>query len=108
MTLKLRRFDPANYLEDDEDLSIFLTDALESGHTGVVLDALSVAARVKGMTEVAEKAGLGRESLYKALKDGASPRFDTVLRVIQALGLKLVVAQASKTDDETNEDVDAA
>ncbi|MBO9543682.1 addiction module antidote protein [Caulobacter sp.] len=107
MTLELRRFDPANYLEDDEDLAIFLTDCLESGHTGVILDALSVAARVKGMTEVAEKAGLGRESLYKALKDGASPRFDTVLRVIQALGLKLTVSKASEADGDAGDEAAA-
>ncbi|MET3667999.1 addiction module antidote protein [Caulobacter sp. 1776] len=99
--LQLRPFDPANYIETDTEITVFLTDALESGHAGVILDALSVVARVKGMTEVAEKAGLGRESLYKALKDGASPRFDTVLRVIQALGLKLAVAKVSETDEDS-------
>lgn len=100
MTLKTRLFDPANYFEDDEDIVIFLTDALESGHPGVIQDALSAAARFKGMAQVAEKAGLGRESLYKALKDGASPRFDTILRVIQALGLKLTVAKATDVNAE--------
>lgn len=108
MTLKTRPFDPANYLKDDDDFVIFLTDAFESGHPGVVLDALSAVARAKGMAEVAEKAGLGRESLYKALKDGALPRFDTILRVIQALGLKLTVAKASETADDADADAEAA
>jgi DNA-binding phage protein len=52
------------------------------------------------MAEVAEKAGLGRESLYKALKDGASPRFDTILRVIHALGLKLALVEATEPEVE--------
>jgi probable addiction module antidote protein len=88
--------------QDDEDFAVFLTDALESGHAGVVLDALGAVARAKGMAEVAEKAGLGRESLYKALRDGALPRFDTVLRVIQALGLKLTVAKGCEADNGAN------
>ena len=99
MTLKATPFDPADHLKDDDDFVIFLADALESGHPGVVLDALGAVARAKGMADVAEKAGLGRESLYKALKDGALPRFDTVLRVIQALGLRLPAAKAAEADD---------
>lgn len=107
MTLGLRRFDPANYIKTDTEIAIFLADALDSGDTGVILDALNVIARVKGMTDVAEKAGLGRESLYKALKDGASPRFETVLKVIQALGLKLTVVKADDAQDGADDEAAA-
>jgi len=66
-----------------------MTAVLETGDPDLLLLALGDIARAKGMAQVAKDAGLGRESLYKALAPGAKPRFDTVLKVARALGVKL-------------------
>ncbi|PPU28696.1 addiction module antidote protein [Xanthomonas arboricola] len=87
-------FDPAEYLDDDEAMATYLSEALASGDTAHFQDALQVVARARGMTQIAEAAGLGRESLYKALKPGANPRFDTIQRVLAALGVRLNIAPA--------------
>jgi len=84
-----RRWDAADYLNTEEDMAAYLEAALEEGDAAVVAAALGDIARAKGMTGVAREAGLGRESLYKALSPGGNPAFDTVLKVVRALGLKL-------------------
>jgi len=86
---KTRRWDPADYLKSDKDVIAYLQAALEDGDSGVVAAALGDVARAKGMTRVARQAGLGRESLYKALSAGGNPELATVLRVVRALGIKL-------------------
>jgi probable addiction module antidote protein len=86
---KTQRWDAAEHLETDEDMAAYLEAALEEGDTALVAAALGDIARVKGMTEVARKTGLGRESLYKALSPDGNPEFATVLKVVEALGLKL-------------------
>lgn len=86
---KLVPFDAARYLDDDAAIAEYLTAALEADDPDLLLLALGDVARAKGMAQVAKDAGLGRESLYKALTPGAKPRFDTVLKVARALGLKL-------------------
>lgn len=86
---KTQRWDAAEHLETDEDMAEYLEAALEEGDTALVAAALGDIARVKGMTEVARKTGLGRESLYKALSPDGNPEFATVLKVVEALGLKL-------------------
>jgi probable addiction module antidote protein len=72
----------------------YVSAILETGDTDLLLRALGDVARARGMAKVAKETGLGLESLYKALAPGAKPRFDTVLKVARALGLKLT-AQAS-------------
>lgn len=84
-------FDAGRLLDRPEDVAAFVADALESGHSGYIQHALGVAARARGMGEIAEKAGLSRESLYRALREDANPRFDTVLKVLHAMGLHLAV-----------------
>ncbi len=86
---KLLPLDPARYLTDDDAIAEYLTAILESGDPNLLLVALGDIARVRGMAQVAKDTGLGRESLYKALARGAKPRFETVLKVTRALGLKL-------------------
>ncbi len=86
---KLLPFDAARYLTDDEAIAEYLTAVLETDDTDLLLTALGDVARARGMAQVAKDAGLGRESLYKALTPGAKPRFDTVLKVARALGLRL-------------------
>jgi probable addiction module antidote protein len=91
---KLVPFDAARYLSDDAAIAEYMTAVLESEDPDLLLLALGDIARAKGMAQVAKDAGLGRESLYKALAPGAKPRFDTVLKVARALGVKLTVQPA--------------
>ncbi len=91
---KLLPFDAARYLTDDAAVAEYMAAVLESEDTDLLLLAMGDVARARGMARVAKDAGLGRESLYKALAPGAKPRFDTILKVTRALGLKLSV-QAS-------------
>jgi probable addiction module antidote protein len=90
--LKTIPWDPAQHLKRDEDIAEYLDAAFEDGDPELIRHALGDVARAKGMTQVAKAAGLGRESLYKALSANGNPEFATVLKVIQALGLKLKVA----------------
>jgi probable addiction module antidote protein len=87
-SIKLVPFDAARYLDDDEAIADYLSVVLEANDPDLLLLALSDIARAKGMAQVAKDAGLGRESLYKALAPGAKPRFDTVMKVARALGVK--------------------
>lgn len=89
--LKLVAFDAARYLDDDEAIAEYMTAVLEAGDPDLLLLALGDVARAKGMAQVAKEAGLGRESLYKALAPGAKPRFETVMKVARALGVKFTV-----------------
>ena len=89
--LKLAPFDASDYLDSEEAIAEYLKVALENPNPDVFLVAVRDVAKARGISNVAEKAGLGRESLYKALKPGAKPRFDTVRRLLDALGVKLDV-----------------
>jgi len=93
VTRKVRttRWDPAKHLTTDEDIAAYLDAVIEEGQPALIAAALGDIARARGMTKIAKKAGLGRESLYKALSDGGNPEFATVLKVIRSLGLKLHV-----------------
>lgn len=84
--------DVADYLDNEETISAYLTEALADPDPELFLMAVKNVARARGMTQLAKDAGLGRESLYKALAPGAKPRYDTVLKLIHALGLRLVVS----------------
>ena len=90
----LPQFDAAEYLDSEEVVAAFLTDILSAHDPQLLASALGDIARARGMSEIAERSGLGRESLYKALTPGAKPRYDTVLRVLQSLGVKLSVSAA--------------
>ncbi|EPJ88877.1 addiction module antidote protein [Pseudomonas sp. CFII64] len=87
---QLTPFQASSYLNDEETIHEFLTAALEDENPDVFLRALTEAAKAHGMSRLARETGLGRESLYKALAPGAKPRYDTVLKVLNALGIKLV------------------
>jgi len=96
----LPEFDPAEHLRDEGDIAAYLTQVIEDGDPSELAHALGVAARSRGMTEVAAASGMAREGLYKALRAGAQPRFDTVNRVCHALGLKLVVEPVAKVRED--------
>ncbi|WP_417500725.1 addiction module antidote protein [Marinobacter sp.] len=96
----IRPFDVAEYLDSDEVIAAYLSEVLAEGDMDELLKALNSVARAKGMTKLAEESGLGRESLYKALSKGAKPRFDTVNRVLNALGVCLRAEPASKGESD--------
>lgn len=90
----LPEFDVTELLDTDEEIAAYLTVVLEENDPDAFIQALGTVARAKGMTEIARAAGLSRESLYKAFYPNSKSRFDTIHRVCQALGVKLV-AQAA-------------
>ena len=95
MTKKIKiseipEFDAAEYLKTDEDVAAYLTTILEENDAALLAAALGDIARARGMTQVAKDSGITREALYKALRPGSEPRFDTVSRVCAALGVRLV------------------
>ena len=82
-------FDMVNVLDDDVSISEYISQVLTDGDSDELIRALGYIAKAKGMTSIAKESGLGRENLYNALSQGSKPRFDTVFRVIKALGIKL-------------------
>jgi len=92
MAAKTKLFGPVRYLRTDEALAEYVSAALETGDPAFIADSLGIVARAKGMAKVARQAGLGRESLYKALSAEGHPEFATVLKVMQALGLRLTAS----------------
>lgn len=92
MPLKLTEFDASAYLDSEEAIAEYLTAALENGDPDVFLTAVGNVAKARGMTQIAQATGLGRESLYKALAPGARPKYDTVLKVLRSLGVRLAVS----------------
>ncbi len=91
---KIAEFDASEYLDDEEMIAEYLSAALEEDNPDVFLVAVGNVAKAHGMKAIAESTGLGRESLYKAMAPGAKPRYDTVLKVLQSLGVKLNVTAA--------------
>ena len=91
---RLLPFDAARYLNDEVAIAEYMAAVLETNDSDLLLLALSDVARARGMAQIAKQTGLGRESLYKALSPGAHPRFDTVIKVARALGVKLTAKAA--------------
>jgi probable addiction module antidote protein len=91
---KLAPFDIADHLDNEEVIAEYLTVALEDPDPAMFLAAVRNVARARGMAQLARDSGLGRESLYKALSPGAKPRYDTVIRLMHALGVSLGVHPA--------------
>lgn len=90
----LPRFDAAEHLKDEADIAEYLALVLAENDLAALTQALNTIARVRGMSTIAAAAGLGRESLYKALRADASPRFETIQRVCSALGVRLTAVPA--------------
>ena len=96
MTAETKPFDAADYLETEEDVAAYMTEALASGEAAVVARALGTIARARGMSGIARETGLSRESLYRALSAEGNPELATVLRIIEAIGLRLTAEPTSK------------
>lgn len=89
MTETFSEFDPAEYLTSPEAIAEFVTDALETGDAAYIAKAMGVAARVKGMTELARETGLSREQLYRSFSENGNPTLKTMLAVMKALGVDM-------------------
>jgi probable addiction module antidote protein len=87
---ELPAFDVSEYLNNDEAVAEYLTAVIAENDAALLAAALGDIARARGMSEIAKSTGLAREALYKALRPGAQPRFETVSRVCAALGVRLV------------------
>ncbi|OFX11504.1 MAG: putative addiction module antidote protein [Alphaproteobacteria bacterium RIFOXYD12_FULL_60_8] len=92
MSTKFKRWDSSENLKTQEDMAAYLQACLEEDDLELIIHALGVIAKAKGMAQLASETGLGRESLYKALAPGAKPRFETIYKVIRALGIHLHAA----------------
>lgn len=92
--IKTRVWDPAEHLVTEEDMAAYLEAALQEGDSALIAAALGDIARAKGMSQIARDAGLGRESLYKALSADGNPEFATIMKVVSALGLQLHASPA--------------
>lgn len=88
---KFAKFDAADYLDNEETIAEYLTAALEDENPDVFLAAIADVAKARGMAAIAKSTGLGRESLYKALAPGAKPRYETIVKVLHGLGVKLTI-----------------
>lgn len=91
----LSEFDMAEHLDSDQAIAEYLSIVLEENDPAEFAHALGTIARAKGMTEVARASGLTREALYKALRPTSQPRFDTIMKVVHALGLQISVQPTS-------------
>ncbi|MBT9161099.1 addiction module antidote protein [Serpentinimonas barnesii] len=87
-------WDAAEHLNTEEDMAAYLEAALEEGDPALISAALGDIAKAKGMSQIARDAGLGRESLYKALAPSGNPEFATIMKVVSALGLQLHASPA--------------
>lgn len=92
--LNITPFDASDYLDNDETIAEYLSVALENPDPNAFLDAVRDVSKAQGISTVAANAGLGRESLYKALKPGAKPRFDTIRRLLGALDVKIEIVSS--------------
>lgn len=89
--LTTRPFDMLNYLENEQDVELYLQVVMEDGDPALLAAALGDIARARGMTQLAKDTGLSRESLYKSLSGERAPSSDTLFKVMRALGFKLTV-----------------
>jgi len=85
----LTTFDVSQYLDSKEMIAEYLSQVLADGDTDELLGAIGNIAKARGMSQIAKDTGLGRESLYKTFQDGAKPRFETVMKVLDSFGVKL-------------------
>lgn len=91
MALRTKPFDPADYLKTEEEILEYIKVWMQDGSPSEIASALGDVARSRGMSEIARKAGLGRQALYNALSDNGNPTLETLTAVLDALGLQLTV-----------------
>lgn len=94
---ELPEFDITEYLTSEEEIAAYLTTVLEEKNPALLTAALGDIARARGMTQVAKDAGIAREALYEALRPGSEPRFEIIIRICTALGVRLVAQPMHQT-----------
>jgi len=92
----LTTYDPAEDLGSDEAVAIFMSEAFATGDTGYIAHALGVAARAKGMSQIARQTGLSREQLYRSFSEHGNPTLKTTLAVMKALGIELTATATAR------------
>ena len=102
MPLETRPYDTAEYLDSQEAVAAYIDAVLEDGDPALIAQALGTVARARGMSQIARDTGLSRESLYRALSAEGNPEFGTVLRVLKALGLRLMTAPLAAEERPTS------
>ena len=93
--VRTRPYDSAEYLDSPEGIAEYLSDALETNDAAFIAQAIGTAARARGMSEIAREAGVSRENLYRALSGETKPEFETIVRVLAALGVQLAAKPAA-------------
>jgi probable addiction module antidote protein len=88
-TSEFSKFDVADYLDNEEVIQDYLNGCLELNEPKVFIAALNNVARAKGIANISKKTGLGRESIYKSLANGANPRFETIMKILDGLGASI-------------------
>ncbi len=101
MTYKVSRLDIADYLTDENTITEYLNSVLAEDDTALLISAIGDVAKARGMSQIAELSGLGRESLYKALSSDSKPRFETIIKVLNSLGV--TIQFKSKKDNVTEQ-----
>lgn len=96
MGLNLRKLGIRELLQSDQDVALFLDEAYQEGGSDLFMKCLELVAREVGMNVISEKSGLGKESLYKTLRPGKKPRFDTMVKILDSLGLTFTVQVKKK------------
>ncbi|MEJ2767537.1 addiction module antidote protein [Mycetohabitans sp. B46] len=89
--IKISRFDVSEHLDSEEMVAAYLNAAIAEGDPDLLTAAISDIAKARGIAKVAEVAGLGRESMYKTLSPGSKPRYETIVKLLHALGVRLAV-----------------
>lgn len=89
--MRVSKFDIADYLDNKEMIAEYLNTVLEEGDNDDIINAIGHIAKALGMTKIAEETGLSRTSLYKALSEGSKPQFETIMKVLKAIGGQLQV-----------------
>jgi probable addiction module antidote protein len=89
MGIKITNLDVSEYLDSEESIAAYLSAIIDEGDPQLLLAAISDVAKARGMAKIASDSGLGRESLYKALKPESKPRFETILKILNSLGVKI-------------------
>ncbi|WP_240477941.1 addiction module antidote protein [Cyclobacterium amurskyense] len=93
--MTITKFDIADYLDNEEMIAEYLNTVLEDGDSSDLIVAIGHIAKAIGMTKIAEKTGMSRPSLYKALADGAKPQFETIMKVLKAVGGQINIKPSS-------------
>ena len=89
--VNISNFDASEYIENEEDAIAYLNAAAETGDPALLQAAIGDIAKARGMGQIAKEAGVGRESLYKSLNEEGNPSFRTIVKVVDALGGRLVI-----------------